>query len=367
MMTDPRLSKLAQLLVHYSTEVKPGELVQISGSTYSKPLLREVYREVVRAGGYPVVRMQFADQDFVFYSNASDAQLDHENQFALYDAENFDVYICVFPDANPHVLTSIDATKKQRVFRANKRIAETFTKRWGDGKLRWVGTTCPTQALAQEAHMSFDEFSEFVFDCGNLNDLDPVSYWKQYSAEQQKICNRLNECQTIRYVGLDTDLKFSCKGRTWMNCDGHVNFPDGEVFTGPIEDSVEGTIRFTYPGIFYGQEIEDIFLRFEKGKVIEARAAKGQDLLHKLLETDQGSSYIGEVAIGTNENIKRFTKNMLFDEKMGGTIHLAVGNGIPTTGSKNISAIHWDMLKDMRKGGEIHADGRLIYRDGKFV
>jgi aminopeptidase len=200
-----------------------------------------------------------------------------------------------------------------------------------------------------------------------LNDDDPVKRWKAISATQQKICERLDKVKEMHYVGLDTDLKFRCEGRKWINCDGKNNFPDGEIFTGPVEDSVEGTIRFTYPGIFQGQEIEDIFLRFEKGKVVEARAGKGEALLLKLLDTDEGSRYVGEIAIGTNENINRFTKNMLFDEKMGKTVHLAIGKGIPMSGSKNDSAIHWDMLKDMSEGSAIYADGSLIYKDGSFV
>ena len=214
--------------------------------------------------------------------------------------------------------------------------------------------------------MSLDEYSEFVFSCMNLNEEDPIQFWKKFSANQDKLCDRLKSVKEMRYVGQDTDLKFRCEGRKWINCDGRLNFPDGEVFTGPNEDSVEGTIRFTYPGIFQGQEIEVNFLRYEKGKIIEAHAAKGEALLLKLLDTDEGARYAGEIAIGTNENINRFTKNMLFDEKMGGTVHLAIGRSIPLSGGKNVSAIHWDMLKDMRDGGEIYADGQLIYRDGHF-
>lgn len=215
--------------------------------------------------------------------------------------------------------------------------------------------------------MSLDEYAEFVFSCMRLNEEDPVAFWRHFSICQKKLCNRLNGVKKMRYVGQDTDLKFRCEGRNWVNCDGKNNFPDGEVFTGPVEDSVEGTIRFTYPGIFQGEEVEDIFLRFEKGKVIEARAAKGKKLLHKLLDTDEGARFVGEIAIGTNEHINRFTKNMLFDEKMGGTVHLAIGRGIPLSGSKNKSAIHWDMLKDMREGGKIYADGKLIYENGSFL
>jgi aminopeptidase len=366
-MIDPRVRKLAHVLVHYSTEVKPGERVQLIGSPASEPLLRELYREILRVGGHPLVRMRLSDQDAVFYAEAADQELDYTDPLALHEVENIDVSIRAFPDENPHALTAVDPARKQRRLRANKPINERFFQRWSEGRVRWVGSLYPTAALAQEARLSLDEFADFVFEAGRLNDADPAAHWKAVSVRQQKICDRLNQCSTIRYKGLDTDLTFSCRGRTWVNCDGKLNFPDGEVFTGPVEDSVNGTIRFTFPGIFQGQEIEDNFLRFKDGKVQEAKAAKGQDLLQKLLQTDEGASSVGEIAIGTNEQICRFSKNMLFDEKMSGTIHLAVGMGIPGSGSKNISALHWDMLKDMREGGEIYADGALIYRDGRFV
>ncbi len=367
LMLDPRVKKLAHVLVHYSTTVKPGDKVRIGGTPASEPLLREVYREVVRAGAHPLVRMQLTEEDYLFYSEAGDAQLDYMDPLLLEEAETIDVNIKTFPDQNPHALTSIAPEKKQRRMRAMKPYTETVVRRWQSGQYRWVGTAYPTPALAQEAHMSLDEFAEFVFEAAKLNEPDPSQAWKDVSARQQTICEYLNRCSTIRYQGLDTDLTFSCQGRTWMNCDGKLNFPDGEVFTGPVEDSVNGTIRFTFPGIYQGQEVEDIFLRFKNGKVVEAHAAKGEALLHKLLETDAGASYVGEIAIGTNEQIARFTKNMLFDEKMGGTIHLAIGLGIPGTGSKNFSALHWDMLKDMRHAGEISADGTVIYRNGRFL
>jgi len=364
---DIRLTKLASLLVNYSVEVKETEKIIIGGTTASEPLLKEIYQETLRAGAHSRVHIQFQDQDYLFYSLAQDFQIEFNDPFDLYEMDNCDAIIRAFPDLNPHALTSIDADKKQKRVIAQKPIMETIFKRWGEGKLRWVATACPTPALAQEAHMAYDEYAEFVFSCMYLNENDPVAFWREFSAKQQKTCDRLNQVKEMRYVGQDTDLSFKCEGRTWINCDGKNNFPDGEVFTGPIEDSVEGTIRFTYPGIFQGEEVEDIFLRFEKGKVIEARAAKGERLLHKLLDTDEGARFVGEIAIGTNDNINRFTKNILFDEKMGGTVHLAIGRGIPESGSKNKSAIHWDMLKNMRDGGEIYVDGKLIYKNGYFI
>jgi aminopeptidase len=367
MKPDIRITKLAQVLVYYSLGVKEREKVSVTGSTASEPLLREIYRELLLAGVHPSLHIEFQDRNYLFYKLAKDFQIEYTDPFLLYEVENTDAIIQLMPDFNPHDLTSIAPEKRQKNSIAQKPIMETFVKRWGEGTLHWVASLCPTPALAQEGYMSFDEYSEFVFACMNLNSDDPVAFWKNFSKEQERICTRLNQAKEVRYVGQDTDIQFRCEGRKWINCDGKNNFPDGEVYTGPIEDSVEGSIRFTYPGIYLGSEIEDIFLRFEKGKVVEARAAKGEELLQKLLDVDQGARYVGEIAIGTNRNISRFTKNMLFDEKMGGHVHLAIGAGLPPSGSKNVSGIHWDMLKDMRKGGEIYADGRLIYKNGAFL
>ena len=367
MKPDLRITRLARILVQYSVKVKKGENVSISGTTASEPLLREVFKEVLLAGAHPRTHLRFPDQEYIFYSLAQDHQVDYVNPVDIYEYENINASIGTVPDLNPHALSSVDPEKKKNHLQAQRQLYDIIFKRWADGSLRWVGTVCPSPALAQEAHMAFDEYAEFVFACCGLNEDDPVRYWQDLSSWQQKICDRLNEARQIRYVGLDTDLVFSCEGRKWVNCDGKNNFPDGEVFTGPVEDSVEGTIRFNYPGIFRGEEVEDIFLRFENGRVVEARAAKGEKLLHALLDTDDGARFTGEIAIGTNDNITRFTKNMLLDEKMGGTVHLAIGRGIPESGSLNKSSVHWDMLKDMREGGEIFADGRLIYKNGKFT
>jgi aminopeptidase len=199
-----------------------------------------------------------------------------------------------------------------------------------------------------------------------INKKDPIAEWKKIHKEQERICNFLNKASKIRIVGEDTDLTFNTKGRKWMNCSGDKNMPDGEVFTGPVENSVNGRIRFTYPGIYMGREVEDISLVFKKGKVTRASAAKGENLLKELIKI-KGADRLGEAAIGTNYGITRFTKNMLFDEKMGGTIHMALGNAYPQTGALNKSAIHWDILKDMKKNAEIYADNELFYKNGKFL
>ncbi|MEE8472700.1 MAG: aminopeptidase [Dehalococcoidia bacterium] len=367
MKSDNRLTRLAQVLVRYSLGIKERDKVSIAAFTGTEPLVREIYEEVLRAGAHPTLHIDLEGRQYLFYKVAQDFQIEYTDPFLLYELEHTDALIHLMPGSNPHEMTSIDPGKQQKAAIAQKPIMETFLKRWGEGSLRWVASLCPTPALAQEARMSLDEYSEFVFSCMNLNDADPVKFWETFSIEQEKICDRLNRSKEVRIVGQDTDLRFRCEGRKWMNCDGHVNFPDGEVYTGPIEDSVEGTIRFTYPGIYQGQEVEDISLRFEKGKVLEGHAAKGEKLLHNLLDVDEGARYVGEIAIGTNVFIDRFTKNMLFDEKMAGTVHLAIGAGLPPSGSKNLSGIHWDMLKDMRDGGEIYVDGKLVYRDGVFL
>jgi aminopeptidase len=214
--------------------------------------------------------------------------------------------------------------------------------------------------------MSLAEYTDFVFGAGLLDHDDPVAEWRRIDAQQEKICDILNTKSDLRIVSTDTDISMSIAGRKWINCSGHENFPDGEVFTGPVEDTVNGHIRFSFPGIYAGKEIEDIRLEFKDGKVVKATAAKGEELLQALLETDEGARFVGELAVGTNFGIQNFTQNMLFDEKIGGTVHLAIGASYPESGGKNKSGIHWDMLCDMREGGEIYADGELIYRNGNF-
>lgn len=365
--SDSDLKKLARLLVNYSLAVKKDDKVSISGTTAAEPLLCEIYKEVLLSGGHPRVHMRFQGQSYQFLKLAQDFQIDYVDPISLCEVENITATIQIKSDLNTQELTSISPEKKQKAIQAQKPITDIFHRRDASGELRWTLSIYPTLALAQEAHMAFDEYKEFVHSCMHLDEDDPIAFWKDFSAKQQIICDKLNQTKEIVYIGKDTNLKFSCAGRKWINCDGRVNFPDGEVFISPVESSLEGTIRFDYPGIFMSEEIEDIFLRFEKGKVVEAKAKKGEKLLQKLLDTDTGARYAGEIAIGTNVNINRFTKNMLFDEKMGGTIHLALGNSFPDSGGTNKSLIHWDMLKNMREGGEILADGKLIYQNGAFI
>jgi aminopeptidase len=215
--------------------------------------------------------------------------------------------------------------------------------------------------------MSLTEYEDFVYGAGHLDDEDPVVFWKELSSKQEKICRFLNTIQVIQVKAKDTDLTLHVNGRKWINCDGKKNFPDGEVFTSPIEGSVEGKILFSFPACYGGREVENVRLEFKEGKVTKSEAAKNQAFLKEMIAMDKGASFVGEFAIGTNDNITKFTKNILFDEKIGGTIHLALGASIPEAGGVNESALHWDMVCDLREGGELYGDGELIYKDGKFI
>jgi aminopeptidase len=242
-------------------------------------------------------------------------------------------------------------------------------RRGGDKTLRWVLTQLPTEAYASEAGMSFPEYENFLYGACHADEStqDPVSYWRQIREEQKKMIERIQGHDKIKLLGPNVDLALSVKGRKFNNSHGRHNMPDGEIYTGPVENSVNGWVKFTYPAIFQGRIVEGVELTFEKGRVASATAEDGQDFLQAMLDTDVGARYLGEFAIGTNFEIDRFTRNILFDEKLGGTFHIAMGAGYPETGSLNTSIIHWDMICDMRKDSEIRVDGVVIYRDGQFI
>ena len=364
-MVDPRIKKLAKLCVHYSVELKPEEKVIIQGSELAFPLINEIYKECLLSDAHPLI-MANLDVQYTFYKYAKEHQLRFVSPFTKFMIENMDVSIGVWCQPNPKVLTSIDPSKIKMRAASRREISEIFMKRAAEGKLKWTGLPYPITAQAQEAAMSLAEYEDFVYDSCLVDKEDPIGEWKKISQQQEKLCEFLNRVSKIRMVGEDTDLVFNVEGRKWINSDGKRNMPSGEVFTAPIEDSANGTMRFSFPGIYSGREVEDIKLTFEDGKVVKASAAKGDELLQQILKID-GADHIGEAAIGTNYGITRFTKNMLFDEKMGGTIHIALGASYPESGGLNKSAIHWDILKDMKKGGEIYADSELFYKDGKFL
>ncbi|NWF78071.1 MAG: aminopeptidase [Chloroflexi bacterium] len=366
-MADSRVETVAKILVDYSVEVQPNQLVRITGDPEGAPLILAVYQKVLERGAHPFLQLELEEAEELLYAYASDAQLDYVPPFLKDVIEQIDATIGIWTNANTKRLTNADPAKQSRRAVAMRPLSDRLLERAAKKELRWTGTLYPTQAFAQDAEMSLREFEDFVYKACLVHEPDPIKAWRRISEGQQRIVDWLNKAREIHVVGPDTGLKLQVTGRRWENCDGHENFPDGEIFTGPIEDSVNGHIRYTYPACAYGREIEDVRLWFKDGKVIKATAAKNEQFLLKMLETDEGARYVGEFAFGTNPGIQRFTKNTLFDEKIGGTIHLALGKGYPESGSKNKSAIHWDMVCDLRDGGEVRVDGTLFLRDGKIL
>ncbi len=366
-MLDPRVEKMAQVLVRYSASVKPGDLVSIKGTTLAEPLVLALLEETLKAGGHPRIRLSPTGSPEILYKNASDEQLKFISELDRQEVEQLDVSIRVIASANTRALSNIDPARPAMLSQARKDLSQRFLQRAADGELRWTLTAYPTLAYAQEAEMSLSEYEDFVYRACLLHHKDPVTAWKKLAEQQQRVADYLDKCKELRIRATDTDIRFGIEGRKWINCLGDKNFPDGEVFTGPLEDSVEGHIRYSFPAIREGRHVDDIRLTFKAGKAVEATAVKNQDFLITMLDQDEGARFLGELSLGTNYEVQKFTRNLLFDEKIGGTCHLALGKGYPETGSKNTSGLHWDMVCDLRDGGEVFADGKLIQKNGRFV
>ena len=371
-MRDSRLDKLAKVLVGYSTGVKSGQLVRITGPPVSIPLIEAIYEQVLKAGAHPHVRCTPDSLTDVFLELANEAQLKHLSPLAVHEIEAIDVSIGLWADTNTKSLSGVDPKRHAAFSAARRPIMNTFMQRAKDGDLKWCGTLYPTDASAQDAEMSLRLYEQFVFNAGHLDKNDPTEQWRRIEARQQKVVDFLNGKKQVRFQASNgTDVTATVEGMTWINCCGHENFPDGEVFTGPNLDApdggVNGVVRYHFPAVHGGREVSDIELIFEKGRVVKATATKNQAFLEQMLDQDERARYLGEVAIGTNYNIRQYTKNTLFDEKIGGTFHMAVGAGYPETGNANESGLHWDMVCDLREGGTITVDGEVISKDGRFV
>jgi aminopeptidase len=365
-MADPRTEVMARILVDYSLNVQPGDFTVIQGAPEGAPLIVAAYQRVLERGGHPWLRIGLDEVDEILYKYASDEQLDFVPKVMHQLVEEVDARLAIWTAINTKALTNIDPAKQARLRAAQRPLSERLLERAANKEYKWTGTAFPTHGFAQDAEMSLREFEDFLYDAALVHVPDPIAAWQAVSKDQQRLIDWLADKDQVRLIGPDTDLTLSVKGRTWINCDGHENFPDGEIFTGPVEDSANGHVRFTYPACTGGREVEDVRLWFEDGKVIRATAAKNEEFLQTMLDVDEGSRYLGEFAFGTNQGVQRFTKNILFDEKIGGTVHMAVGTGFPESGSKNRSAIHWDMICDLRQGGEVWVDGELFAKDGEF-
>jgi aminopeptidase len=367
-MSDPRVAKLGELLVNYSLELQPGQLLRIDAGTVAAPLVTEAYRSAFRAGGHPRTRIDVEGLDVIALAESNDEQLVFVSEIDRLEVEQVDAMMTIWADRNTRALTAADPARVSRRIGSRRELTKRFWERIDAGEAKWVGTRFPTEAHAQDAEMSLAEYEEFVYAaCHVLPDEDPVAHWRQVSAQLNARARELDAFSELRIVGPDTDLRVTVEGRRWLAADGKLNMPDGEIFTSPVETETEGEIRFSFPAIFHGRGVEDVRLRFEGGRVIAAEAKTSNDYLQSLLDMDGGARILGEVAFGLNYEIDRFTRDILFDEKIGGTVHLALGSSFKKLGGKNDSGLHWDMICDLRADGEVYADGELVWKAGRFV
>jgi len=366
-MADARVEKLAQILVDHSAEVKPGDRVAIEATTAAEPLVRALCATILERGGDPHLLLELPDQKEILFAHAKDEQLDAIPTFRKLAYDQFESRINIHSETNPRALSSVDPARQRRRQKASASIMEAQMRRGADRSFKWVTTLYPTEGYAIEAEMSLSNFEDFVYHACHADQADPVAYWNKVETSQKKIIERIEGHDQVVLRGPNVDLSLSIKGRTFLNAAGKNNMPDGEVFSGPVEDSLNGFVRYSYPAIYSGVLVEGVELTFSEGKVTKALAEKNQPFLLEMLESDAGARYVGEFAIGTNYEIDRFSHNILFDEKLGGSFHMALGAGYPETGSKNKSVIHWDMICGMQKDAEILLDGEVVYKNGKFV
>ena len=364
---DPRQLQLAKLLVNYSTRIKKGDIVRIQGEAVTIPLMKAIYKEVVKAGGNPFFQVTIPEAEEFMLKNGSDEQLSWVSPLQKFEVEKIDAMIVLWGSENTKYLSGVDPSRQAMKQKHRKPIVDRLFARIGKKEVRWVGTQFPTQADAQLAEMSLTDYENFVYGAVRLNDADPVKHWEKIEKEQNRLVKIMNQVDVLRIRSKDTDLTMRVGGRKWINCAGHENFPDGEVFTSPVENSANGRIRFSYPAVYGGREVTDVAFELKNGKVVKESATRNEQYLKKMLDMDKGARFVGEIAIGTNYDIKQFSRNTLFDEKIGGTCHMAVGAAFAEAGGKNKSALHWDMVCELKKGGEITGDGKTLYRDGVFV
>jgi len=364
---DPRLTTLAEVLCSYSLEVGEGDTVLIDGPPLAQPLIVELVRRATELGAHPMVRPRLERVQATFLAEADDAQLRAVTRLDQIEVEAPTRALSIWGQRNNRFASGIAADRQAIRSAATRPLFERFFEREAQGEVRWCGTAFPCDAAAQDAGMSLTDWEDFVYSAGHLLDANPVAFWEEQSARQERIADRLQHVRELRILGADTDLTMDVSGRRWMNADGHQNFPDGEVFTSPVEVATRGHIAFSLDAPYNGNDVAGVRLWFEQGKVVREEATKGGPFLSQMLDMDAGARYLGEVAFGLNDEIRTGTRDTLFDEKIGGTCHVALGMGFPEAGGNNSSGLHWDMVCDLRAGGEVHADGDVIYRDGRFL
>ncbi len=359
-------NKYANLLVDYCLSIKKGDKLYVKTTTAAEPLLIEVYREAMKRGAIVEYDMTFAGKQALWMKHANEEQLNHISTSYANALRNFDAYLVIRAPMNLRDEHGLNTNKLKLRKEAVRDLLNIYNERIATEDMRRSLCMYPTQASAQYAGMTLDNYKDFVYRACHLDKDDPMAAWRNVRTEQQRYVDRLNACDVVHYKGSHIDVKFSVKGRTWINSDGRTNMPSGEVFTGPVEDSVNGKVYFSYPSIYMGEEVEGVTLYIKDGYIEKWDAEKGKDFLDKIFQM-KGTRRFGEAAVGTNYNINRMTKNILFDEKIGGTIHMAIGQSYKHTGGENESVVHWDMITDMTEDGEIWADDELIYEKGRFI
>ena len=359
--------KLAKILTEYCRPVHEGDYVLIRAAIVAEPLIEALYEAVLKRGGNPHVVVDLANLDEILIENADESQMAWINPSLVTALEQADVLFAVLANYNTHKFGKIEPERLALYRKGQQPLHEIYIRRSRTDELRWNVTAWPTQADAQEANMGYMAYCDFIYKACGLHHDDPVAYWKSFRDKQDRLAAWLQDKRRVEVQGPGIEMSFGIAGRTWMNSHGVRNFPDGEIYTCPIEDSVNGHVAFNFPSVHRGREVDGVQLSFEKGVVVEASAKKGEDFLLSSLDLDEGARRLGEFAIGTNQGVQRFTRSTLFDEKIGGTIHMALGSTPGGTGGVNTSMIHWDMVHNMRDGGEIFVDGELFYQSGQFM
>jgi aminopeptidase len=366
-VTDPRLVRLAELVVDYSLELGERQIFRIDTPDVASPLALQLYRAALAAGAFPYTNLSVDGLLEILLERGSEEQLAYVSPLQWHEIETVDALATIWSETNTRSLSRVDPGRHARFLGAHRQLSNRRWERISAGELRWCGMLFPTHAHAQDADMSLGRYEDFVYAACHVDEDDPAAHWRLVAASLRARAEELESTRELRIVGPDTDLRLGLEGRKWIAADGRYNMPDGEVFSSPVETETEGEIRYTFPAIYHGREVEDVRLRFEGGRVVAAEAARGDDYLSSLLDMDDGARVLGEVAFGLNYEIDRFTRNILFDEKIGGTMHLALGSGFPQAGGANTSGLHWDMICDLRAEGEVYVDGELVWKAGRFL
>jgi aminopeptidase len=351
----------AALICDWCLEAAPGHQVLVETTTLAQEVAVAMHAALLDRGAWPLLRLEPTELEAQFYRHAQDRQLDEFAPLILAEAEAVDSRVLVRAPANTNALAGVDPALPPRVARARLPLQRARSAR------RWCLSMWPTPALAQQARMGDGDYAEFLRRALFLDQPDPIGAWRSLSERQAELVGRLSAVREVRIEADQTDLRLSVAGRTWINSDGRRNMPSGEVFTSPLERSANGHIRFDVPSSNRGADVAGVEVRFKDGEVVGAQAALGDEQLQAALATDPGARFLGELGIGTNRGIDRATGSTLLDEKIAGTIHLALGRSFPEAGGENHSALHWDLICDLRRGGRVSADGEVLIENGTLV